>query len=392
MSSPADQPGPVASFDLATPGQIWFGAGRADQVPDAVARLGRRALVVTGSRPERHAGLTAALSGRGVAVVPVRCAGEPTVADAEAAVALARAERCDVVLGLGGGSVLDLAKAAGALTAGRDVRDHLEVVGRGLPLPGPGLPVVAVPTTAGTGSEVTRNAVLGSPEHGIKASVRGPTLLARLAVVDPLLTLGCPPGVTASSGLDAFTQCLEPFVSLLANPVCDGFARTGLQAAGRSLRTAFTSGEDVAARTDMALCSLLGGLALANAKLGAVHGMAGVIGGRVDAPHGAVCAALLPAVVTVNLAAVESRAPGSVAAQRYAEAGGLVTGEPGAGALLDWIRETGRVLGVPGLASYGLTADDVDEVVAGTARASSTKGNPVALTDEELAAAFLSAL
>jgi alcohol dehydrogenase class IV len=380
------------AFDLALPGRVAFGAGRAAEVPDAVAALGRRALVVTGRHPDRHGDVLSALVERGVALVPLSVAGEPTVADAQAAVDLARAEGCDVVLGLGGGSVLDLAKAAGALVVADDVLDHLEVVGRAQPLPRPGLPVVAVPTTAGTGSEVTRNAVLGAPEHGVKASVRGPTLLPRVALVDPLLTLGCPPAVTASSGLDAFTQCLEPFVSVLANPVSDGWARTGLAAAGRSLRAAYADGADVAARTDLALCSLLGGLALANAKLGAVHGMAGVVGGRTGAPHGAVCAALLPAIVEVNLAAVAARAPHSAAADRYTEAGALVAGRPGPAPLLAWIRETSRLLAVPGLAGYGLTAADCDEVVAATARASSTKGNPIELTTDELAAAYLASL
>jgi alcohol dehydrogenase class IV len=381
----------VTSFDFATAGRILVGPGRADEVPALVGRLGHRALVVTGAHPQRHARLLGALTAAGIEVVGVTVAGEPTVGDARAATE--RARDCDVVLGIGGGSALDLAKAAAALTAGTDPLDHLEVVGAGRPLPGPGLPVVAVPTTAGTGSEVTANAVLTAPP-GVKVSLRGPTLLPTIAVVDPVLTVDCPPHVTAAAGLDALTQCLEPFVSPLGSPLTDGFARTGLSAAGRGLRRVVADGSDLSARSEMALCSLLGGLALANAKLGAVHGLAGVVGGRVRAPHGAVCAALLVPVVTVTLDALRSRAPTSPALRRYAEAAGLLTGRPdaGAGDLLAWLSQTVALLGLPGLAGYGLAVADADEVAEGAARASSTQGHPVRLARDELAAAVRAAL
>ena len=382
----------IAPFGFATAGQVLFGHGRAADVPRAVADLGRRALVLTGGHPDRHAALLAGLTAEGVqhAVLPVPA--EPTVDDARAAVDAARDH--EVVLGVGGGRVLDLAMAAGALVAGDDPMEHLEVVGAGRPLPGPGLPVVAVPTTAGTGSEVTANAVLTASEHGVKVSLRGPTVLPRLAVVDPLLTVACPPQVTASSGLDALTQCLEPFVSVQANPLTDGFARTGLRAAGRSLRRAHADGGDVEARTDMALCSLLGGLALANAKLGAVHGLAGALGGLTGAAHGALCAAVLPAVVRANVTALRDRDPGSSALRRYDEAAALLTGDPHAGVddLLGWLVETTRLLDVPPLATHGVTAADSTRVVAAAARASSTAGNPVVLSEEELQAVLAEAL
>lgn len=382
----------IAPFGFATAGRVVFGEGRAADVPRAVAAFGHRALVVTGGHPDRHADLLDGLRAEGVRYALLPVGGEPSVDDARAAVDAARHH--EVVLGVGGGSALDLAKAAGALVAGADPMDHLEVVGAGRPLPGPGLPVVAVPTTAGTGSEVTANAVLTASEHGVKVSLRGPTVLARLAVVDPLLTLACPPAVTASSGLDALTQCLEPFVSVRANPLTDGFARTGLGAAGRSLRRAHAEGQDREARTDMALCALLGGLALANAKLGAVHGLAGVLGGLTGAAHGALCAAVLPAVVRANVAALRERDPASPALPRYDEAAALLTGVPEAGVedLLGWLTETTRLLDVPPLASHGVTAADSATVVAAAARASSTAGNPVALTETELAAAFAEAL
>lgn len=370
-------------FAFATAGRITFGAGCATEIPGAVVAHGKRALVVTGAHPERYDVLDALAEGQ-VQMTHVRVQHEPTVDDARAAVEAAR--ECDVVLGLGGGSVIDLAKAAGALVAGTDPMDHLEVIGGGRPLPGPGLPVVAVPTTAGTGSEVTANAVLSSPDHQVKVSVRGPTVLPAAAIVDPLLTIGCPPKVTASSGLDAFTQCLEPYVSPMANALTDGFARTGLTAAGRSLRAAHADGSDVEARTGMALTSLLGGLALANAKLGAVHAIAGVVGGVTGGPHGAICAALLPAVVTVTTAALRSRSPRSPALARYAHAADLVTGESQSRTddLVGWIRETSQALSIPGLGAYGLSDEDVDHVVHASSRASSMKGHPIDLTADEL--------
>ena len=371
------------AFSFATAGRITFGAGCATEIPGAVVAHGRKALVITGSHPERYDVLDALAEGQ-VQITHVRAHREPTVDDVRAAVEAAR--ECDVVLGIGGGSVMDLAKAAGALVAGADPMDHLEVIGGGRPLPGPGLPVVAVPTTAGTGSEVTANAVLSSPEHRVKVSVRGPTVLPAAAIVDPLLTLECPPDVTASSGLDAFTQCLEPYVSPMANALTDGFARTGLTAAGRSLRAAYADGGDVAARTNMALSSLLGGLALANAKLGAVHGIAGVVGGLTGGPHGAICAALLPSVVTVTTAALRSRNPHSPALVRYAHAADLVTGESQSRTddLVGWIRETSQALSIPGLSAYGLDGDDVDHVVHASSRSSSMKGHPIELTADEL--------
>ncbi len=379
------------TFGFATAGRISFGPGCATEIPGAVVAQGHRALVVTGAHPERFDVLDALAEGD-VHITRLAVDHEPTVDDARAAVDAAQG--CDVVLGLGGGSVLDLAKAAAALADADDPLDHLEVIGRGRPLPRTALPVVAVPTTAGTGSEVTANAVLASPRDGVKVSVRGPTLLPRAAIVDPLLTVGCSPAVTASSGLDAFTQCLEPFVSPMATPLTDGFARTGLAAAGRSLRVAYADGANVGARTEMALCSLLGGLALANAKLGLVHGMAGVVGGLTGGPHGAICAALLPSVVTVTAAALRDREPASEALARYSRAASLVT--EGASTRVDdlvaWIRETSQQLGVPGLSAYGLTGDDVDSVVSAAARASSTKGHPIELTPTEMRRVVLSSL
>ena len=253
-----------------------------------------------------------------------------------------------------------------------------------------------MPTTAGTGAEVTANAVLAVPSHQVKASLRSPLMIPAVALVDPLLTVSCPPPVTAASGLDALTQCLEPFVSIQATPLTDGLAREGLRRAGTGLRAAYADGGDLAARAEMATCSLLGGMALANARLGAVHGLAGVIGGTADVPHGVACAALLVPVIEANVRALRSAAGPSAAGvlDRYAEAARLLTGRPAASLEdgLAWIRETLPLLQVPGLAAFGLQPQQAEDIAAKALVSSSMKGNPVALSQADLGAIVLRAL
>ena len=382
----------TVSFDSAATGRVLFGAGRSGQLPELVAGWGSRALVCTGSRSDAFGELIERLPAPSL-VWPL--AGEPTVASARAAVEAARAHGADHVVAIGGGSVLDLGKAVAALLGnGGDPLDYLEVVGRGSPLDRPSVPFAAVPTTAGTGAEVTANAVLASPEHGRKASLRSASMVPRLAVIDPLLTVDCPPAVTASSGLDALTQCLEPFVSPQANPLTDGYAREGLGRATAGLRAAYRDGTDVTARIAMSLCSLLGGMALTGAKLGAVHGFAGVIGGLVPAAHGAICAALLAPVTEMNAAALRQRDPEGPALGRYREVAALLTGQPDASVEdgLAWIRDTVAELGIGRLGAFGVRPDMVDDIVAKTATASSTKGNPVVLSDDELRQCLVAAI
>jgi alcohol dehydrogenase class IV len=379
----------TAGFEFATAGRIVAGPGRAAELPGVLAGLGSRVLVCTGANPARHASLLAGL-GLPAAVFPV--AGEPTAELARAGVAAAREHGADVVAAIGGGSVIDLGKAAAMLLAnGGDPLDYLEVVGSGRKITQPSAPCVAVPTTAGTGAEVTANAVLGVPGRRLKASLRSPLMIPRVALVDPELTVSCPPPVTAASGLDALTQCLEPFVSVRATPLTDGLAREGLRRAATGLRAAHADGADLAARTDMAMCALLGGMALANAKLGAVHGLAGVIGGTADVPHGMACAALLAPVIEAN---VRTAAPGSPALDRYAEAAQLLTGKPGASVEdgLAWIGETLTLLGVPGLAAFGLGSGQAGDIAAAAMTSSSMQGNPVPLSQGQLEAVFLEAL
>jgi alcohol dehydrogenase class IV len=380
------------SFEFATAGRIMAGPGRVRELPGVLAALGSRVLVVTGADPARHDGL---LAGLDLATMVFPVAAEPTVETARTAVTAARQHGADVVAAIGGGSVIDTGKAVAMLLAnGGDPLDYLEVVGAGRAITAPAVPCVAVPTTAGTGAEVTANAVLAVPSHRVKASLRSPLMLPRVALVDPLLTVSCPPAVTAASGLDALTQCLEPFVSVQATPLTDGLAREGLRRAGTGLRAAYAGGEDLTARSDMALCSLFGGMALANAKLGAVHGLAGVIGGTADVPHGLACAALMAPVIEANVRVARSAPSGAGVLDRYAEAARLLTGRPDASTEdgLAWIRETLVLLHVPGLAAFGLGPEQAGEIAAKALVSSSMKGNPVALSPADLEAALLQAL
>jgi alcohol dehydrogenase class IV len=378
----------AAPFELATAARIVFGDGTLSRLPELACNLGgARALLVTGSRPERHAGTRAALEAAGLACTVVTVVGEPTTELAREHVSTARAAGIEIVIAIGGGSVLDAGKAIAALAVSAgDPLDHLEVVGRGLPLPRPALPVIAIPTTAGTGSEVTKNAVLAEPAQRVKASLRSEHMLPRVALVDPELTWSVPPEVTASTGMDAITQVIEPFVSNAASPITDALCRDAIARGARALPRAFRDGQDREARRDMALVGLFGGIALANARLGAVHGLAGPIGGALDAPHGAVCARLLPFVIEANVDALRARAPGSPVLTRYDEVARLLTGEPDARAedAARWAHDIAAELGIPGLGAHGLAGAELEAIAERSERASSMKGNPIALERREL--------
>ena len=382
----------MTAFEFATAARIMAGPGRVAELPGLLAGLGSRVLVCTGANPGRHADLLASLD---LPAAMFAVPGEPTIDLARAGAVAAREHGADLVAAIGGGSVIDLGKAVAMLLGnGGDPLDYLEVVGSGQKITRPAVPCVAVPTTAGTGAEVTANAVLTSPGHGLKASLRSPLMIPRVALVDPRLALSCPPAVTAASGLDALTQCLEPFVSIRANPLTDGLAAEGLRRAASGLRAAYADGGDLGARADMAMCSLLGGMALANAKLGAVHGLAGVIGGTAAVPHGVACAALLAPVVEANVRALRSVDPGDPALGRYAEAARLLTGRPTASIEygVAWIRETIALLAIPSLATFGIGPEHIDDVAAKAAVSSSMQGNPIALSRSELKAIVLQAL
>ncbi len=382
-------------FEFATATKIVFGAGTLREAGAIAKAFGKRALVVTGRDTKRAGPLLEILHEAGVGAATFAVAGEPEIAAVEQGAALARKENCDFVIGIGGGSALDAAKAmAVMLTNGGSLLDYLEIIGRGQELTRPSAPFIAIPTTAGTGSEVTRNAVLASPEHKVKISLRSPLMLAKMAVVDPELTYDLPPALTASTGLDALTQLIEPFVCSRANPMTDGLCVEGLRRAARSLRAAFTDGQNKSAREDMAVASLFSGLALANAGLGAVHGFAGPIGGSFPAPHGAICAALLPPVMNANVQALRQRASGGEALRRYDEVARLLTGNAQAAADdgVAWVRKLVSDMQIPRLGTYGIKSEHIAELVRKSAQASSMKANPSALTPEELAETLRQAL
>lgn len=382
------------SFDLAFPSRILFGEGRLAEAGRLAAGLGRRALVVEG-KSGRADPLHEVLRESGVTTARVIVEGEPTTALAESGAAHAIAERCDVVVALGGGSVIDAAKAIAALITNRDpILDYLEVVGKGRPITERPAPLMAIPTTAGTGAEVTRNAVLMVEEARVKVSLRSPLMLPTIALIDPVLTYTVPPAITASTGLDALTQCIEPFVTPMANPITDSVAREGMRRASGALLRAFRDGGDAAARHDMAVASLCGGLALANAKLGAVHGFAAPLGGMFPIPHGVACASLLPAVVETNVRALRERAPASPALARYDEVARTLTGRADARAEdgAAWLRALVDGLEIPKLSMYGVLEDDIGRVVEKARKASSMRGNPIELTDGELSEVLRSAI
>jgi alcohol dehydrogenase class IV len=378
-------------FEFATAERILFGPGQIEETAPAARRFGKHAMVVVGKTPERAAHLLEQLHKEDVETTLFQVRGEPTVEVVREGVTLARGQKIDLVVGLGGGSVLDAGKAIASLTTNPgDVLDYLEVIGRGQSIKHASIPFVAIPTTSGTGAEVTRNAVLASPEHKVKVSLRSPLMLPRLAIVDPGLTIDLLPEVTATTGFDALTQLIEPFISNAANPLTDSLCREGIRRIARSLQRACEHGDDTEAREDMSLASLFGGMALANARLGAVHGLAGPIGGMYSAPHGAICARLLPFAMETNLHALRQRSPRSVALARLEEVAHLLTMNPGAQAddAIIWLKELGSNLNIPPLSTYNMNQPDISVIVGQAMKASSMRGNPIELTEEELSASL----
>lgn len=375
-------------FEFATAGRILFGDGVVRQAAALAAGHGRQVLLVTGGGQERAAVILDGLQQAGVSTSTFAVRGEPTLETARQAARAARESGCQVVVGFGGGSPLDTAKmVAVLLTNGGDPLDYAEIIGRGQTFTRPSAPMLAIPTTAGTGTEATRNAVLSSPEHRVKVSLRSPYLLPSVALVDPELTHTLPPAPTAHTGMDALTQLIEPYVSARANPMTDGICVEGMRRVARSLRRAWERGRDAEARRDMAMASLFGGIALANAGLGAVHGFAGPFGGMFpEAPHGAVCACLLAPVTETNIRAAAQRDPKGRPLSRYRDVARLLTGQAQAEPqdAVDWLRDLCRDLEIPPLRAYGLTESDLPGLLERAAAANSMRSNPISLTAEEM--------
>ncbi|OGO16375.1 MAG: alcohol dehydrogenase [Chloroflexi bacterium RBG_13_68_17] len=375
-------------FEFATAGRILFGDGVVRQAAALAAGHGRQVLLVTGGGQERAAVILDGLQQAGVSTSTFAVRGEPTLETARQAAQAARESGCQVVVGFGGGSPLDTAKmVAVLLTNGGDPLDYAEIIGRGQTFTRPSAPMLAIPTTAGTGTEATRNAVLSSPEHRVKVSLRSPYLLPSVALVDPELTHTLPPAPTAHTGMDALTQLIEPYVSARANPMTDGICVEGMRRVARSLRRAWERGRDAEARRDMAMASLFGGIALANAGLGAVHGFAGPFGGMFpEAPHGAVCACLLAPVTETNIRAAAQRDPKGRPLSRYRDVARLLTGQAQAEPedAVAWLRDLCRDLEIPPLRAYGLTESDLPGLLERAAAANSMRSNPISLTAEEM--------
>ena len=367
-------------FQFATAGQIIFGNGSIDKLPAQVAEIGNRPFVITGSRPERHESVLSGLKSKSYAL-----AREPTVPLLTEAVTQAREAGADCIIGLGGGSAIDMAKAVAALLTNKgDLFDYLEVIGKGRPLEEPALPTIAIPTTSGTGAEVTRNAVLGSPEHQVKVSMRHSSMLPRIALVDPVLTHAVPPDVTANSGLDALTQLIEVFLTRKASPLTDGLVREALPQGARGLPIAFRDGSNAKARRDMSLSSLFSGLGLANAGLGAVHGFAGPLGGMVDIPHGVACAILLGPCMKHNANAALTSSNSSLL-NRFAELAQMLTGQSGGPIeVVDWAIQISEEVGIGKLSDYGFAETDIPTLVTKAKNSSSMKGNPVDFSEDTL--------
>jgi alcohol dehydrogenase class IV len=360
-------------FEFATAQRIIFGRGVMRELPALTAEFGQRVLLVTGSRPEQWKSRLSYAAFKSIR-------GEPTVQDIQSGVELAKLHNANVIVAIGGGSVVDAGKAIAAMsTQPGDLMRYIEVIGEGKALEAAPLPFIAVPTTAGTGAEATRNAVIASEEHRVKASLRHLSMLPRIALIDPELAVDLPPHVTAASGMDALTQCLEAFVCSRAQPMTDALCLDGIQRAVRSLELTFQQGHDLDAREDMALCALNSGIALANAGLGAVHGFAAPIGGMFHAPHGAVCAALLAPVWEANAKRVQNRA-------KFDQVDQMLGGDA-----IAWLHGITQRLHIPKLSAWGIQDTDLDEITRKAAAASSMKANPVSLSHDELIAVLRAA-
>jgi alcohol dehydrogenase class IV len=377
-------------FDFASAGRILFGRGRIAELPDLIKPSGKKVMLVTGGHPGRHDSLRILLEKAGIIVAVESVSGEPTVQRVSEITDSILRQQCEVVAGIGGGSVIDAAKAAAALANNPgDIMDYLEVVGAGKPLPQPALPYIAIPTTAGTGAEVTKNSVITVPEQHVKVSLRSPFMLPRFALVDPDLALECPPEVSVNCGFDALCHLIEAYLSAKATPMSDAVCREGLsRMGGGALVLHWMRPEDPNVMVNVSLGSLLGGMALANGGLGAVHGFAGVIGGMTGAPHGAVCAALLPAVLRMNLdIACQGKQPlCRQTMARINETALMLSRDVNSKTqdLITLIENMSTQQNVAGLEKLGVKRAEFPVIIEKSSRASSMKGNPFLLTAEQL--------
>jgi alcohol dehydrogenase class IV len=374
------------SFELTSPTRIIFGNGAIENVPVLAAGLGNNVLLVTGSSQRFSKELCISLEEKGLKTRIFIINSEPTTDDISEAVGLCRKHECDVVVGLGGGSAIDAAKAIAAMTTNPgELTDYLEVIGKNKPITEKPLPCIAIPTTAGTGSEVTKNAVIKSVGHSVKVSLRSEMMYPKVAVIDPQLSTHMSPELTAFTGIDALTHLLETFVSAVSNPYLEMICTNGLTRIAGFLERAYLDGNDLEARENMAFAAMLGGVALANGKLGAVHGFAGPLGGMFPAPHGAVCACLLPAVMKINIETLRNQ-ENTEKLERFRKLAVILTAKnnaiPEDGT--KWIENNVKKLRVSPLSAFNVTRESFSILAEKAKAASSMKGNPVLLNDRQL--------
>lgn len=389
------------SFTFAATPHIHFGVGKRHELPGVIASFGQRVLLVTGAASfevSDYGRLLLDELQNQFEFRRVRVNGEPSPPLVDDAVAEYAGWRPDCVVAIGGGSVIDAAKAiAGLLPSGASVMEYLEGVGRGDIYSGPSTPFIALPTTAGTGGETSKNAVLSVVgKNGFKKSFRHDLLVARVIILDPELCMGCPPGVTAACGMDALTQLLESYVSSDASPITDALALSGLAHVRESLIPAVEHGNNLEARSGMLYASSISGLALANAGLGSVHGLASPLGAFFPIPHGVVCGTLVSAAARQNISLLEAMNPLHPALYKYATAGRLMlddqclSDKAARAGLLDLLDEwTGR-LGIARLSAFGISAADIPKITAHVS--GGMKTNPVQLTDIQAQALLVSRL
>ncbi len=376
------------NFEFATSTKILFGNGSIREIGEDLSTFGRQCLVVTGKNGDRAKPITNQLEDLKINYTYYSIDTEPTIECVKNGAAQAILSDAEFVIGIGGGSVIDGAKAIAALATNKEGPLHyLEIIGNGQPLTCDPLPYIAIPTTAGTGTEVTKNSVLTSPENKVKVSLRHPLMLPNIAIVDPELTYSVPPHITASTGLDTLTQLIEPFVSCVANPLTNSLCKEGITRVTQSLRIAYQEPFNKDAREDMALASLFGGLSLANSRLGAVHGIAGPLGGMINTAHGELCARLLPYVTEVNIRALRNRNGNSDVLLRYQEVSQILNQRQDAtlSDLVNYLHNLCCDLKISSLGKHGLITADFSELVTKAMRASSMKGNPIVLEDTEIA-------
>jgi alcohol dehydrogenase class IV len=382
-------------FEFLSTTRIIFGSGKLNSIGEIAKEFGERGIILYGCPKPLSDRLNDLLEIHGISCLSINIEQEPTIELICLLVQTVKQFSPDMIIGIGGGSALDSAKATAIfLSNPGEITDYLEIIGIGKPILSSAIPVITIPTTSGTGAEVTKNAVLSSPHDNIKVSLRSPYLFPRVALIDPELTISLPPEITAFTGLDALTQLIEPFTCNSPNPITDALCHDGILRIAQSIYQVFDNGLDIQARENMSIASLFSGLALANAKLGAVHGLAGPLGGELSAPHGAICASLLPYVMEANLVALHARTLDHPALERYDTIAKILCNHPSATSQdgLEWIREFCTYARIPTLSTLGLTEVLFNKIIEKAINSSSMKGNPIILTDIELRNILLKSL